>query len=135
VTPAATAGAGQTRSADVGAADVGAADVGAAGVGAADAGGADGQAAAYAVRDAGVRCIAAPCPSYSAVREGAPAGTEPLPVHELDLAPLGLGEEQQAALLERMTRESVRMEATVSVRPKAGPAGDATVLRVLRQLP
>jgi hypothetical protein len=84
----------------------------------------------YEVQLSGVRCIAAPCPTHLARPVNNPGDS--VQVHELDLAGLNLPEERQQALLRRMEQGSVRVEARVDVRPKAGPAGDATVLKVTK---
>lgn len=88
----------------------------------------------FLVRLSGVRCIAAPCPTHLAEPLGQ-QGAEPLQVHELDFAAAGLTDAQRDAVLARMDRTpGVKLEARVGVRPKAGPAGDATVLYVTRLL-
>ena len=81
------------------------------------------------LKDSGVRCITFPCPSYSVQ---APGQKEAREVHELDLAALGSDEERERVQAE--VANGIRVEGTLSVRAKAGPAGDATVLRVTRLL-
>ncbi|MBF5045254.1 hypothetical protein FGE12_22810 [Aggregicoccus sp. 17bor-14] len=81
------------------------------------------------LKDSGVRCITFPCPSYSVQ---APGEKEPREVHELDLSALGSDAEREG--VQKALQQGVRVEGTLSVRPKAGPAGDATVLRVTRVL-
>lgn len=90
--------------------------------------------AVWLVRNSGVRCVAAPCPTYLARKADAPEDADALQVHELDLSALGLSEERQAELLEETTRRELRVEAWVSVTPDAGPAGAATVLHVTQLL-
>ena len=81
------------------------------------------------LKDSGVRCITFPCPSYSVQAQGA-AG--PREVHELDLSALPSDAERER--VQEGVQKGVRVEGTLSVRTKAGPAGDATVLRVTRLL-
>ena len=90
-----------------------------------------GESAVYIVRDSGIRCIAPPCPSYNATRVDKP-GMDALPIHELDLSAVaGDSEERMQSLTMQTTQaEGLKVEATLETRPKAGPAGDATVLRV-----
>ncbi|WP_257460383.1 DUF6748 domain-containing protein [Archangium lipolyticum] len=86
----------------------------------------------YIVKDSGVRCMAAPCPSFIATRPDRP-NEDGLQVTDVDLAPLGLAEERRANILEAThSPTGLKVEATVVTVPKAGPAGDATVLRVTR---
>ena len=88
--------------------------------------------AVFFVKASGIRCIAAPCPTFTASRPDKP-GEDELMVHELDLSALNVGEEKREEL--RLATErppGLKVEATVDIRPKAGPAGDATVLRVTR---
>ncbi|MFP2913594.1 DUF6748 domain-containing protein, partial [Pyxidicoccus sp. 3LFB2] len=44
-----------------------------------------GESAVYLVKNSGVRCITTPCPYFIATRADKP-GSEPLQIHELDLA-------------------------------------------------
>ncbi|MCY1073174.1 DUF6748 domain-containing protein [Archangium lansingense] len=88
--------------------------------------------AVYFIRDSGVRCMTTPCPYFVATRPDRP-GDEPLMVHEVDMAALNLTDEKRNMVMEA-THGSVglKVEATLDTIPKAGPAGDATVLRVRR---
>ena len=83
------------------------------------------------LQDSGLRCITFPCPIYSVQPVGEAPG-EPRQVHELDLSALGSDAERER--VEEGVARGVRVEGTLSVRRKAGPAGDATVLRVTRLL-
>ncbi len=86
--------------------------------------------AVFFVRDSGVRCMAAPCPTFIATRPDRP-GEEGLQVTDIDLSALNLGEEKRAGLLEATHMgPGLKVEATVDTVPNAGPAGAATVLRV-----
>lgn len=93
------------------------------------------QAVTYLVRDSGIRCIAPPCPSYLAVPEGDPKA-EAIQIHELDFEALQPTDEKREELM-RMASESpkgLKVEAVLDKQLKAGPAGDATVLRVKKVL-
>ena len=92
-----------------------------------------GATAVYVVRDSGVRCMAAPCPSLIAEPVGR-AG-ESLRITDVDLSALSLSQEQKEHLMNQVHGgPGVRVEATVNTAPSAGPAGDGTVLRVNRVL-
>ncbi|QRK10660.1 hypothetical protein JQX13_11620 [Archangium violaceum] len=85
----------------------------------------------YLVKDSGVRCITAPCPSYIATPVDQP-GAEGIQITDVDLSALGLPEDRRATLLESVQGRGagLKVEATVDTVPKAGPGGAATVLRV-----
>lgn len=85
----------------------------------------------YVVKDSGVRCITAPCPSYIATRVDQP-DAEGIQITDVDLSALGLPEERRATLLETVHGRGagLKVEATVETVAKAGPGGAATVLRV-----
>ncbi|HEX8820455.1 MAG TPA: hypothetical protein VF794_11050 [Archangium sp.] len=87
--------------------------------------------AVFFVKHSGVRCMAAPCPTYSVSRPDRP-NDEPLPVTDVDLSALNVSEEKRAGLLEATMHAGIKVEATVDTVPNAGPAGAATVLRVTR---
>jgi hypothetical protein len=88
----------------------------------------------FFVKASGVRCIAAPCPTFTAARPDKPGEDEML-VHELDLSALNVGEEKREELRQATERApGLKVEAIVDVQRDAGPAGDATVLRVMRVL-
>ncbi len=85
----------------------------------------------FMLKGSGVRCMTTPCPTHVLSFPDTP-GREPLQIHEVDLSGLGLSEEQQAQLMLQVdSGQEVRVKGALSVRAKAGPAGDATVLRVL----
>jgi hypothetical protein len=92
-----------------------------------------GESAVYMVRDSGIRCIAPPCPSYTAARVDKP-GADPLLIHELDLSAVSGGSDERAQSLTLQTTQDpgLKVEATLDTRPNAGPAGAATVLRVTK---
>ncbi|ATB34913.1 lipoprotein [Cystobacter fuscus] len=86
----------------------------------------------YIVKDSGVRCMAAPCPSLVA-RPADDPKAEGLRITDLDLSALGLTDEQQGRLMEKVHQGAgLKVEASVGNVPHAGPAGTATVLRVNR---
>lgn len=86
----------------------------------------------YIVKDSGVRCMAAPCPSLVAQPADDPKA-EGLRITDLDLSALGLTDEQQGRLMEKVHQGAgLKVEASVGNVPQAGPAGTATVLRVNR---
>ena len=85
--------------------------------------------AVFFVKHNGVRCMAAPCPTYSASRPDRP-NEDPLAVTDVDLSALPVSEEKRAGLLEATMHAGIKVEATVETVPNAGPAGAATVLRV-----
>jgi hypothetical protein len=86
--------------------------------------------AVFFIRDSGVRCITTPCPFFVATRPDRP-GDEPLQVHEVDMAALGLSDEKRNSVMEATHGNAgLKVEATVDTVPNAGPAGAATVLRV-----
>jgi hypothetical protein len=85
------------------------------------------QPAVYFVQISGVRCIAAPCPTHMATPVNDPTG-ESIQIHELDFSALNLPEARIEALNRQMEQGRLKLEATLSKRVKAGPAGDATVL-------
>lgn len=91
----------------------------------------EGAVAVYEVRISGVRCIAAPCPTHTA-QPVSPPGADAVQIHEVDFSALNLPAERVEALNRRMDEGSVKVEARIGTRPKAGPAGAATVLRVTK---
>ncbi len=91
--------------------------------------------ATYYVKDSGVRCMAAPCPSFIARRADKP-DEEGIPITDLDLATLGVTDAQRDRMLESTHDGSrgLKVEATIIQVPNAGPAGTATRLSVNRVL-
>ena len=90
---------------------------------------------AYIVKDSGIRCITAPCPVYIALRADQP-DEEGLQITDLDLSALALAAEQRSTLLHATQKRGpgLKVEATVSTVPNAGPGGDATILHIRRVL-
>jgi hypothetical protein len=95
----------------------------------------DNKPVVYIVKDSGVRCIAAPCPSLIARPADRP-DADGIRITDLDLSALGLSEEQQGRIMENAMKggPGIKVEATLGTVPHAGPAGAATVLRVNRVL-
>ena len=88
--------------------------------------------AVFFLRDSGVRCMTTPCPYFVATRPDRP-NDEPLQVHEVDMAALNVSDEKRNSIMEATHGNAgLKVEATVDTVPNAGPAGAATVLRVLR---
>lgn len=86
--------------------------------------------AVFFVKNSGVRCITHPCPTFVVTRPDRP-GAEPLQVHELDLSALNVDDEKRNQLeLATFHEPGLKVEATLDTVRNAGPAGDATVLRV-----
>ncbi|MCP3136755.1 DUF6748 domain-containing protein [Pyxidicoccus xibeiensis] len=92
-----------------------------------------GESAVYIVKNSGIRCIAPPCPSYTAARVDKP-GSDALMIHEVDLTALAGGSDERLQSLMQQTEmgEGLKVEATLDIQKNAGPAGDATVLRATR---
>ncbi|MDY7230214.1 DUF6748 domain-containing protein [Hyalangium rubrum] len=94
-----------------------------------------GQPVAYVVRNSGIRCIAPPCATHLAVPVANPSA-DAIQIHEIDLSALNPSQERQEELM-RTADESpdgLKVEAVLDKQLKAGPAGDATVLRVKKVL-
>lgn len=91
------------------------------------------QPAQYFVQLSGVRCIAAPCPTHLATPVNNPDG-DSIHIHELDFSALNLPEARVESLNRQLETGRVKMEATLSTRPNAGPAGAATVLHAKKVL-
>lgn len=85
----------------------------------------------YLIRDTGKRCITSPCPSWAAVNVQTRQERE---ITGVDLA--GVAKEGKAAAELRATLLNGRRWARGEIRtvPKAGPAGDGTVLFVTEVL-
>lgn len=91
--------------------------------------------AVFVVRTSGVRCITEPCPYYVATRPERP-GEEALEVHEVDLGAVAATEQAREPLQRALDEgPGLKVEAVVEVKPNAGPAGAATVLRVRKVVP
>ncbi len=92
------------------------------------------QPKAYVVRDSGVRCFTTPCPSYTAMPVNDPGG-DAIQIHELEFGDMNLTQDKvEGYMLQASQGAGLKVEATLEVKPKAGPAGDATVLRVKQVL-
>lgn len=98
-------------------------------------GAAQGQPVAYTVRNSGIRCIAPPCPTHLAVPVSNP-DADAIQIHEIDFQDIQPSEEQRVELMRKAdeTPEGLKVEAVLVKQPEAGPAGDATVLRVKKVL-
>jgi len=95
-----------------------------------------GQPVAYTVKNSGIRCFAPPCPTHVATLVNDPSA-EPIQIHEIDFQDLNPSEDQREQLMRKAdeTPEGLKVEAVLEKKLKAGPAGDATVLRVKKVLP
>jgi hypothetical protein len=88
--------------------------------------------AVFFVKNSGVRCMTHPCPTFVITRPDRP-GEEPIQVHELDLSALNVDDEKRNQLeLATFHEPGLKVEATLDTVRNAGPAGDATVLRVIK---
>jgi hypothetical protein len=94
-----------------------------------------GQPVAYAVRNSGIRCIAPPCPTHLAVPVNDP-NAEAIQIHEIDFQDMNPTEEKREEYMGKADTapEGLKVEALVEKKLNAGPAGDATVLRVKKVL-
>jgi hypothetical protein len=94
-----------------------------------------GQQAAYTVRNSGIRCFAPPCPTHLAVPVSNP-DAEAIQIHEIDFQDVNPSEDQRVEFMRKAdeTPEGLKVEAVLEKMPNAGPAGDATVLRVKKVL-
>lgn len=94
-----------------------------------------GQTVIYIVKNSGIRCIAAPCPTHIAKPADKP-DAEGIQIHELDFQDLNPSEEKREELRRKADEspEGLKVEAVLEKKLKAGPAGDATVLRVKKVL-
>jgi hypothetical protein len=92
-------------------------------------------AVAYTVKNSGIRCFAPPCPTHVATPVNDP-NAEPVQIHEIDFQDLNPSEDQRAQLQRKADEspEGLKVEAVLEKKPNAGPAGDATVLRVKKVL-
>lgn len=99
------------------------------------AGAGQGQPVTYIVRNSGVRCFTTPCPTHKA-KPVSPPDAEEIMIHEIDFQDLNPTEEQRVELQRKADEnpDGLKVEAVLVVKPKAGPAGDATVLRVKKTL-
>jgi hypothetical protein len=93
------------------------------------------QAVAYTVKNSGIRCFAPPCPTHVATPVNNPSA-EPIQIHEIDFQDLNPSEDQREQLQRKAdeTPEGLKVEAVLEKNANAGPAGEATVLRVKKVL-
>jgi hypothetical protein len=89
------------------------------------------QSGTYIVKNSGIRCIAPPCPTHIATPVGNP-DAEGIKIHEIDFQDLNPSQEKREELMRKADEspEGLKVEAVLETKLKAGPAGDATVLRV-----
>ncbi len=94
-----------------------------------------GQSVAYVVRNSGIRCIAPPCPTHLAVPVSNPSA-EAIQIHEIDFGAVGLTQDKMEEAMRKADEspDGLKVEASIEKHEKAGPAGDATVLRVKKLL-
>jgi len=94
-----------------------------------------GQPMTYTVRNSGIRCIAPPCPTHLAQPANNPDG-DAIQIHEIDFQDLNPSEAQRTEFMRQADENptGLKVEAVLETKPKAGPAGDATVLRVKKVL-
>lgn len=81
----------------------------------------------YLLRDTGKRCITHPCPSWAAVDVETRAERE---ITGIDLSALGLDAKKAEDVRARVLAGLVWVHGEIKTVPKAGPAGDGTVLAV-----
>jgi uncharacterized protein DUF6748 len=93
------------------------------------------QPVTYIVKNSGIRCIAPPCPSYLARPVSNPDG-DAIQIHEIDFQDVNPSDAQRQEYMSRAdaTPEGLKVDAVLEKKVKAGPAGDATVLRVKKVL-
>ena len=87
----------------------------------------------WEVQDTGVRCVAAPCPTYRANRIEAGKTHPDEVVHEVDFSRAELSDPQLARVQTRLTK-GLRVEGRIRWIPNRGPAGGARILEVRRVL-
>lgn len=94
-----------------------------------------GQQAVYTIRNSGIRCFAPPCPTHLAQPASDPTG-DAIQIHEIDFQDINPSEQQRETLMRKADEspEGLKVEAVLEKKLKAGPAGDATVLRVKKVL-
>jgi len=94
-----------------------------------------GQPVGYVVRNSGIRCIAPPCPTHLAQPIATP-GADPIHIHEIDFDLLNPSQEKREEFMRKADEspDGLKVEAVIEKQPNAGPAGEATVLRVRKVL-
>ena len=88
----------------------------------------------YIIKDNGKRCFAPPCDHYDLFAADAP-DKKLQSIHEIDLSSITGGDsEKMGELLQRASKggPGLKVEGSLDKRLKAGPAGDAIVLRATR---
>ncbi|GMU07586.1 hypothetical protein [Corallococcus caeni] len=88
----------------------------------------------YIVKDNGKRCFAPPCDHYDLFSADAP-DKKLQSLHEIDLSAVTGGDDaKMGELLQRAAKggPGLKLEGSLDKRLKAGPAGDAIVLRATR---
>jgi hypothetical protein len=90
-----------------------------------------GEPVTYMVRNSGIRCIAPPCPTHLAVPVSNP-NAEGIQIHEIDFGALNLQQDKLEEFMRKADEspEGLKVDAVLDKNPNAGPAGEATVLRV-----
>jgi hypothetical protein len=93
------------------------------------------QAETYTVKNSGIRCFAPPCPTHVATPVNNPSA-EPIQIHDIDFQDLNPSDDQREQLMRKADEnpEGLKVEAVLEKKANAGPAGDATVLRVKKVL-
>ena len=80
----------------------------------------------FHVENNGLLCVAAPCPSYDMARLNSEQTSA---IHEVDLSgAAGTDAQKGLAMQEILTGSGVLVEGRTTIKPDAGPAGDAIVL-------
>ncbi|EYF04731.1 Hypothetical protein CAP_4207 [Chondromyces apiculatus DSM 436] len=80
----------------------------------------------FHVENNGLQCIAAPCPSYDMALLNSEQTSA---IHEVDLSgAAGTDAQKGLAMRQLLTGAGVLVEGRTTIKPDAGPAGDATVL-------
>ncbi|ATB34179.1 DUF6748 domain-containing protein [Melittangium boletus] len=86
----------------------------------------------YIVKDNGKRCFAPPCDHYDLFRADQP-DVKLQSIHELDLSAIAGDDTTRGELAQRaFSADGLKLEGTLAQRLKAGPGGDAVVLRATR---
>lgn len=86
----------------------------------------------FRVQDAGIQCIAAPCPTYVAQRMVGNQLSDELQIHEVDLSALSKQDRERATKGMAQGGQGIPLQGRLRTLPNRGPAGDAVVLVVER---
>ena len=84
----------------------------------------------WSVRDNGKRCIVAPCPTWTAT-----SGAKEVEITGIDLTGAKLAESEIEAARQSILSGKAKAKGSIETVPKAGPAGDGTVLFVVEVVP